>query len=162
MTKLDRHNKILKIIKEKDIENQEELVNELQKEGFIVTQATISRDIKELKLVKILSSDGKRYKYSIRDVNENITLDKFLSLLSKVIVDIDYSGNIIAIKTLSGAASSAAEAIDELNWSEIVGTIAGNNTIFVLIDKDDNVKEVIDRLRKIVDTQIGENIKELG
>ncbi|HHV74292.1 MULTISPECIES: arginine repressor [unclassified Thermoanaerobacterium] len=162
MTKLDRHNKILKIIKEKDIENQEELVNELQKEGFIVTQATISRDIKELKLVKILSSDGKRYKYSTRDVNENITLDKFLSLLSKVIVDVDYSGNIIAIKTLSGAASSAAEAIDELNWSEIVGTIAGNNTIFVLVDKDDNVKEVIDRLKKIVDTQMGENIKKLS
>jgi transcriptional regulator of arginine metabolism len=162
MTKLDRHNKILKIIKEKDIENQEELVNELQKEGFIVTQATISRDIKELKLVKILSSDGKRYKYSTRDVNENVTLDKFLSLLSKVIVDVDYSGNIIAIKTLSGAASSAAEAIDELNWSEIVGTIAGNNTIFVLVDKDDNVKEVIDRLKKIVDTQMGENIKKLS
>ncbi|AFK85787.1 MULTISPECIES: arginine repressor [Thermoanaerobacterium] len=162
MTKLDRHNKILKIIKEKDIENQEELVNELQKEGFIVTQATISRDIKELKLVKILSSDGKKYKYSTRDVNENITLDKFLSLLSKVIVDMDYSGNIIAIKTLSGAASSAAEAIDELSWSEIVGTIAGNNTIFVLIDKDDNVKGVIDKLKEIVDTHTGENIKKLS
>lgn len=162
MTKLDRHNKILKIIKEKDIENQEELVNELQKEGFIVTQATISRDIKELKLVKILSSDGKKYKYSTRDVNENITLDKFLSLFSKVIVDIDYSGNIIAIKTLSGAASSAAEAIDELSWSEIVGTIAGNNTIFVLIDKEDNVKEVIDKLKEIVDTHTGENIKKLS
>lgn len=162
MTKLDRHNKILKIIKEKDIENQEELVNELQKEGFIVTQATISRDIKELKLVKILSSDGKKYKYSTRDVNENVTLDKFLSLLSKVIVDMDYSGNIIAIKTLSGAASSAAEAIDELSWSEIVGTIAGNNTIFVLIDKDDNVKGVIDKLKEIVDTHTGENIKKLS
>ncbi|WP_434644418.1 arginine repressor (plasmid) [Thermoanaerobacterium thermosaccharolyticum] len=139
----------MKIIKEKEIENQEELVSELEKQGIIVTQATVSRDIKELRLIKILCDDGKKYKYATRETSESVTLDKFLSLFSKVIIDIDYSGNIIAVKTLSGAASSAAVAIDELNWKEIVGTVAGNNTFFILIDNVNNVQEVIKRLQSI-------------
>lgn len=150
MTKAERQAKILKIIGEKEIENQEELINELQKEGIIVTQATISRDIKELKLVKILSADGKKYKYTTRENGGTYVLDKFLKILSKSIIDITYAGNIVVVKTLSGAASAAGEAIDGLKWEEIVGTVAGNNTIFILTKNEKTAKDIVEKLRKLI------------
>ncbi|TCO68436.1 ArgR family transcriptional regulator [Caldanaerobacter subterraneus] len=148
--KLARHAKILEIISEKEIETQEELAAELQKRGIDVTQATVSRDIKELRLIKVLTEDGKRYKYApMTKVDTNIS-ERLMTLLSESIVNVDYAGNIIVIKTLSGSASAAAEAIDTLNWKNIVGTIAGDNTIFVLVRNQEDIQELVEKFRKLM------------
>ncbi|MGB9779432.1 arginine repressor [Caldanaerobacter sp.] len=150
MMKLARHAKILEIISEKEIETQEELAAELQKRGIDVTQATVSRDIKELRLIKVLTEDGKRYKYApMTRVDANIS-ERLMTLLSESIVNVDYAGNIIVIKTLSGSASAAAEAIDTLNWKNIVGTIAGDNTIFVLVRNQEDIQELVEKFRKLM------------
>lgn len=150
MMKLARHAKILEIISEKEIETQEELAAELQKRGIDVTQATVSRDIKELRLVKVLTEDGKRYKYApMTKIDTNIS-ERLMTLLSESIVNVDYAGNIIVIKTLSGSASAAAEAIDTLNWKNIVGTIAGDNTIFVLVRNQEDIQELVEKFRKLM------------
>lgn len=150
MMKIARHAKILEIISEKEIETQEELAAELQKQGIDVTQATVSRDIKELRLIKVLTEDGKRYKYApMGKVDGHIT-DRLMTLLSESIVSVDYAGNIIVIKTLSGTAPAAAEAIDTLNWKNIVGTLAGDNTIFVLVRNEEAVQELLEKFRKLV------------
>ncbi|AAM24525.1 MAG: Arginine repressor [Caldanaerobacter subterraneus] len=150
MMKLARHAKILEIISEKEIETQEELAAELQKRGIDVTQATVSRDIKELRLIKVLTEDGKRYKYApMTKVDTNIS-ERLMTLLSESIVNVDYAGNIIVIKTLSGSASAAAEAIDTLNWKNIVGTIAGDNTIFVLVRNQEDIQELVEKFRKLM------------
>jgi transcriptional regulator of arginine metabolism len=150
MMKLARHAKILEIISEKEIETQEELAAELQKRGIDVTQATVSRDIKELRLIKVLTEDGKRYKYApMTRVDANIS-ERLMTLLSESIVNVDYAGNIIVIKTLSGSASAAAEAIDTLNWKNIVGTIAGDNTIFVLVRNQEDIQELLEKFRKLM------------
>lgn len=150
MMKIARHAKILEIIAEKEIETQEELADELQKQGIDVTQATVSRDIKELRLIKVLSDDGKKYKYATMNKVDNHVSDKLMTLLSESIINIDYAGNTIAIKTLSGTAPAAAEAIDTLNWKDVVGTLAGDNTIFILVRNEDSVKELVEKLKKLV------------
>lgn len=147
--KLARHAKILEIINKNEIETQEELADFLHKEGINVTQATVSRDIKELRLIKVLSDDGKKYKYAtMKKPNDKVT-DKLVTLLSGII-SIDYAGNTIVIKTISGAAPAAAEALDTLNWNEVVGTLAGDNTIFMLVRTDHSIKEIIDRINKLI------------
>ncbi|MDI6604207.1 MAG: arginine repressor [Thermoanaerobacteraceae bacterium] len=150
MMKIIRHAKILEIIDKNEIETQEELAEALQKEGINVTQATVSRDIKELRLIKVLSDDGTKYKYAtMKKVNSNVT-DKLITLLAGSIVNIDYAGNTIVIKTLSGTAPAAAEAIDTLNWNDVVGTLAGDNTIFMLVRTEKSMKEILDRLNKLM------------
>ncbi|MFU0783456.1 MAG: arginine repressor [Thermoanaerobacterium thermosaccharolyticum] len=149
MMKLARHAKILEIISKNEIETQEELADALQKEGIKVTQATVSRDIKELRLIKVLSADGKKYKYSSMKNPDNKVTDKLVALLSGI-VSIDYAGNTIVIKTLSGTAPAAAEALDTLNWNEVVGTLAGDNTIFMLVRSEDSIKEIIDRINELI------------
>ncbi|SNX55376.1 transcriptional regulator, ArgR family [Thermoanaerobacterium sp. RBIITD] len=147
--KLARHAKILEIINKNEIETQEELADALLKEGIRVTQATVSRDIKELRLIKVLSDDGKKYKYATIKNTDNKVKDKLVALLSGI-VSIDYAGNTIVIKTLSGTAPAAAEALDTLNWNEVVGTLAGDNTIFMLVRTEQAIKEIIDRINKLI------------
>ncbi|WP_096232981.1 arginine repressor [Thermoanaerobacterium sp. RBIITD] len=149
MMKLARHAKILEIINKNEIETQEELADALLKEGIRVTQATVSRDIKELRLIKVLSDDGKKYKYATIKNTDNKVKDKLVALLSGI-VSIDYAGNTIVIKTLSGTAPAAAEALDTLNWNEVVGTLAGDNTIFMLVRTEQAIKEIIDRINKLI------------
>lgn len=146
--KAKRHLKIRQIIKEKPIETQEELADELKKAGFNVTQATISRDIRELRLIKVLRDNGQ---YCYAEPNQSpLISDKFLRMLRESIVSIDSAENLIVIKTLSGTASAAAEAIDGLNWTEILGTIAGDNTILVIARSHAAVKAVIDKFENIM------------
>lgn len=147
--KVSRHAKILEIIENKVIETQEELAEELQKCGFNVTQATVSRDIKELRLIKVLTEDG-RYKYAAIKPNESFMVERLTNMLSESLVDVDYAGNIVVLKTLSGAASVVAEAVDTLNWKGIVGTIAGDNTIFVLVRDIGMVEEVVEKFNKLI------------
>ncbi|MGJ7045300.1 arginine repressor [Thermoanaerobacterium thermosulfurigenes] len=125
-----RQSKIIEIIREKEIINQKQLIEELKLNKIIATQSTISQDIKELRLIKVPSTDMKSYKYAF---NEDCSLPQNNFLNS--IVDIKCNGNIIVIKTLSGAASAVAEMIDLLKCDDIVGSVAGDNTIFVLVRK---------------------------
>ncbi|HHW02672.1 MAG TPA: arginine repressor [Thermoanaerobacterales bacterium] len=146
--KAKRHMKIREIIKEKPIETQEELAEELRNQGFNVTQATVSRDIKELRLIKVLR-DNKHYCYAEPERSAFIS-DKLLRMLRESIISIAYSENLIVIKTLSGTAPAAAEAIDGLNWSEIIGTIAGDNTILVIASSKSVVKDVVEKFENII------------
>lgn len=147
--KYNRHSKILEIIENKDIETQEELAEELRKEGIDVTQATVSRDIKELRLVKVMTPTGiNKYAFFNNSGNENF--QKLNRVFAESVVSIDYANNLIVIRTLTGSAQVAASAIDALDWKEIVGSIAGDDTIMVVIRDNESVKEVIDRFKQMI------------
>ncbi|SHM51196.1 transcriptional regulator, ArgR family [Caldanaerovirga acetigignens] len=146
--KAKRHIKIREIIREKPIETQEELAEELRKCGFNVTQATVSRDIKELRLVKVLR-DNNRYCYSEPDKTVVVS-EKLVRMFKESIVKIDSSENIVVVKTLSGTAQAAAAAIDGLNWEEIVGTVAGDDTILVVARSKNAVKSIIEKLESLI------------
>lgn len=146
--KAKRHMKIREIIKEKPIETQEELAEELKKQGFNVTQATVSRDIKELRLIKVLR-DNNHYCYAEPNRTAFIS-DKLLRMFRESIISITPSENLIVIKTLSGTASAAAEAIDGLNWDDIIGTIAGDNTILVIASSKSAVKDIVNKFENIM------------
>ena len=120
--KISRHSKILEIIENSTIETQEELAEQLKKSGINVTQATVSRDIKELRLIKVLSESG-RYKYAAIKEQSSMLNERLFKTFSETVLSIDYSGNIIVVKTFSGAANAAAEAIDVFDLKDIVGTI---------------------------------------
>lgn len=147
--KYTRHSKILQIIENKEIETQEELSEELRKLGLNVTQATVSRDIKELRLIKSLTKDGK-YKYATLQNQENILSDRLVKIFKNSVVSIDYAGNIIVIKTLTGSAQAAAATIDAVDLDDAVGTIAGDDTIFIVIRDASKMEESIERFRKLM------------
>lgn len=139
--KYTRHSKILEIIENQEIETQEELSDKLKESGFNVTQATVSRDIKELRLIKVLSKSGK-YKYATID-SQNFTLsDRMVRVFKDVIVSIDYAGNILVLKTIPAGGQAGALAIDALNLSDVLGTVAGDDTIFVLIKDVSKMEEI--------------------
>ncbi len=147
--KISRHSKILEIIDTKTIETQEDLAEELKKSGFNVTQATVSRDIKELKLVKVLDEHG-FYKYSALREQDSILNERLVRVFSESVLQIDYAGNMVVIKTFSGAGGAAGEALDAFDLKEIVGSIAGDNTIFLLVRREEAVPQVVEKLRKIM------------
>lgn len=147
--KISRHAKILEIIEDNVIETQEELAEMLKKSGINVTQATVSRDIKELRLIKVLTEDG-RYKYAAMKEQDSTLNERLYKVFAETVLSIDYTGNIIVIKTFSGAANAAAEALDAFDLKEVVGTVAGDNTIFVLIRNEENVIPVIERFKKLM------------
>lgn len=147
--KSKRHTKILEIISEKDIETQEELADELKRAGFDVTQATVSRDIKILKLIKMQGASG-NYKYAASSKESKDINDKLSSILANAAVSVENVDNFVVVKTLTGSASAAAEAIDTLFDTEVAGTIAGDNTIFILARSSDRAEELVDKVRKMI------------
>lgn len=147
--KSKRHNKVLEIINQSEIETQEELAEELKKSGFDVTQATVSRDIKILKLVKMQSSSGK-YRYVAPNKEEKGLNDKLYSILKNAALSAEKIDKFVVLKTLTGAASAVAEAIDNLYTEDVAGTIAGDNTIFILVRTDEKAEELILKVRKII------------
>jgi transcriptional regulator of arginine metabolism len=147
--KISRHAKILEIIEKHPTETQEELAEELKKNGYNITQATVSRDIKELKLVKVLDGDG-IYKYASLKEQDSKLNERLVKVFAESVLSVDYSGNIVVVKTFSGAANAAAEAIDVLDFKEMVGTIAGDDTIFILVRNQENVELLIDKLKKLM------------
>lgn len=147
--KYTRHAKILEIIENKEIETQEELSEELRKIGLNVTQATVSRDIKELRLIKVLSKNGK-YKYATLKSHDTILSDRLVRLFRDSIVSYDHAGHILVLKTIPAAAQAAASAIDAANFEGIVGTVAGDDTIFVLIKDITKMDEIIDKFKKLM------------
>lgn len=148
--KIARHAKILELISQRDIETQEELVEDLRRLGMNVTQATVSRDIKELKLVKVMSSNGK-YKYASMAHGESVLSEKLMRIFAQTVINIDMVGNMIVVRTISGSAPAAAEALDSLNWDGLVGTLAGDNTIFVIARTSEKAQELATKFKKLLD-----------
>ncbi len=151
MTKIKRQMKTLEIIKKNEIETQEELAAQLKKEGIKVTQATISRDINELRLIKVPVGDQK-YKYALP---YDKTSGNFMEVMSKIfkdfVVSLDYTECFIVLKSLPGTAQAVAAAIDGANWSEIIGTVAGDDNILIIIKPKEKVEEFLGRFRKLMD-----------
>ncbi|MCT8976022.1 arginine repressor [Clostridium sp. CX1] len=147
--KVTRHAKILELINSKDIETQEELAEELRSSGMNVTQATVSRDIKELKLIKVLSDSGK-YKYATIMHTENFLSNKLVNIFSQTVIAVESVDKFVILKTISGSASAAAEAIDSLNFEGIAGTIAGDNTIFVLARDNEKAQTISQKMKKMI------------
>ncbi len=147
--KYTRHARILEIIENKEIETQEELSEELKKVGLNVTQATISRDIKELRLIKVLSQTGK-YKYATLNNQDTFLSDRLVRIFKDSIVSYDYAGNILVLKTIPAAAQTAASAIDAANYEDIVGTVAGDDTVFVLIRYPEKIGEIIEKFKNLM------------
>lgn len=135
--KTQRQAKIMEIISTQDVETQEQLLQALQEAGFTSTQATISRDIKELRIVKELTGFG-TYRYSISNKDGGSTFSARLNtIFRECIVSFDYAGNMIVVKTMPGLASAAAAAIDSMNMSVVVGTLAGDDTVMIVM-RDNN------------------------
>jgi len=144
--KSKRHNKILEIINKRDIETQEDLAEALKLENFDVTQATVSRDIKNLKLLKVQNSNG-RYKYVEPNKELNDINDKLESILSNAAISVENVDKFVVVKTLTGSAMAVAEAIDTIFDTEVAGTIAGDNTIFILVRSLDKAKELVEKVK---------------
>ena len=140
---------ILDIIEKNDVETQEELADALRLRGIQVTQATVSRDIKELRLLKVLTPAG-TYKYATADKAENGLTERFIRMLAESVLSVAASGNMIVVKTLSGSAAVAAEALDSFHWPEVLGTIAGDNTIFMVIRSLEEVPTTVDRIQAMM------------
>lgn len=140
---------ILDIIEKQNVETQEELAEALRSRGLKVTQATVSRDIKELRLLKVLTSTG-AYKYATADKAENGLRDRFVRMLAESLLSVAASDNLIVVKTLNGSAGMAAEALDSLHWPEVLGTLAGDNTILLVIRSDGDVPQVLQRLNEMI------------
>ena len=148
--KYKRHSKILELINAFDIYTQEELAEKLTESGFPTTQATISRDIKELKLLKI-PGDGGQYKYaSGSHADEEKTDAKFYNILIETVMSICTAKNLIVVKTYSGMAHAAGAAVDAVNFAEVIGSIAGDDTMLLVCSDDGNAESVAQKLNKIV------------
>ena len=148
--KTTRQDDIIRIISSREIETQEELAGELRALGYQVTQATISRDIKDLHLIKVIGEGGK-YKYAQPDRNRSAVNVRLTRILSDSLVSVEQAGYMIVVKTLSGSANVAAEALDNLGWNGILGTIAGDNTIFIVVRNETDTLEITDRIQKLTD-----------
>ena len=147
--KIERHSKIVELISKYEIETQEELAALLNKEGYNVTQATVSRDIRELKLTKMPVEGGKQ-KYVVIQNKEGWMSDKYIRVLRDGYVSMDMAQNILVIKTVSGMAMAVCAAIDSLKWNEVVGSIAGDDTIMCVIRSTDDAVKIMDKISKIV------------
>ena len=140
---------ILDIIEKQEIETQEELASALNARGIRVTQATESRDIKELRLLKVLTPSGK-YKYATGDQADNNLTDRFIRMLAESLLSVSSANNLIVVKTLSGSANVAAEALDSMHWPEVLGTLAGDNTVLLIIRSNEETITVTSRIREMM------------
>ena len=140
---------ILDIIEKQDVETQEELAEALRARGMKVTQATVSRDIKDLRLLKVLTPSG-AYKYATADKAENGLSDRFIRMLSESLLSVSYANNLVVVKTLAGSANVAAEALDSLHLPEILGTLAGDNTILLIIRSNEEAPGVVERIQNMI------------
>lgn len=148
--KVKRQSKILELIRNNDIETQEELQAYLVKDGFAVTQATVSRDIRDMKLTKIATNDGKQKYVALNDNSEDMS-EKYVRVLKDGYISMDMAQNILVIKTVSGMAGAVCASIDAMNIHEIVGSIAGDDTIMCAIRTTEDTIAIMKKLRKIVE-----------
>ena len=147
--KVNRHAKIVELVNKYHIETQEELADRLNQEGYKVTQATVSRDIRDLKLTKVQTEAG-RQKYAVLQKSESKLTEKYGRILRDGFISMDVAQNILVIKTVSGMAMAVAAAIDDMNWHEVVGCIAGDDTIMCAIRTVEDAEVVMEKFRRIV------------
>lgn len=147
--KARRQAKILELIRTQVIETQEELADALSREGIPVTQATVSRDIKELQLNKVPTGDG-RYRYALPDEAAPGSWERRRRIFQESLLSIDYSENIIVIRSLPGTAQGVASALDHLNWDELLGSVAGDDTVMLVVRPKEATPAVVDRIRKLM------------
>jgi transcriptional regulator of arginine metabolism len=140
---------ILDIISKMDIETQEELCAELNKLNFNVTQATISRDIKDLKLYKVAGTT-KKYKYAYIEGEGDAVNNKMRNLFRECVQSINCANNIIVIKTMRGNGSTAGTFVDSLQFTEIIGSVAGDDTLLIVVDSNDNTPTIVEKLREYI------------
>lgn len=147
--KKDRHEKIVELIQNFNIETQEELADRLNQEGYQVTQATVSRDIRQLKLAKVPAQEG-RQRYAVTAHNEVHMADKYVRVLKDGFVSMEMAQNILVIKTVSGMAMAVAAALDAIKFHEIVGCIAGDDTIMCAVRSVDETIQVMEKIREML------------
>ena len=147
--KIERRSKIIELIGKYPIETQEELAERLEQAGFHVTQATVSRDIRELKLTKV-SVDGIHQKYTLLQEKETNLAHKYIRVLQDGYLSMDQAENLLVIKTISGMAMAVAAALDAMDCHEIVGSIAGDDTIMCAVRTVEDTEALMERLRKLV------------
>lgn len=148
--KIQRHKKIIELINTYDIETQEELADKLNQSGYNVTQATVSRDIRQLRLIK--KSVNNKQKYVVLQNEANDLNEKYIRILKDGFSSMAMAQNILVIKTVSGMAMAVAAALDALEWPEIVGSIAGDDTVMCAIGSVDETLVVMDKLNKLIHT----------
>lgn len=150
MTKNLRQNKIIDIITKNEIDTQEELTKMLIDSGFNVTQATVSRDIKELGLIKV-QGNARKHKYAVSNFKENGEHDdKFLNLFRNCVVDIIRAQNLVVVKTLGGNGNSAGVLVDKLKFEEIVGSVAGDDTLLIVTHSINDAENVVEALKRLL------------
>lgn len=150
MIKSDRQDKILELINAEVISTQSELTKRLNECGYNVTQATASRDLQEMRVIKVLLPDG-TYKYAPSKEADISISDKLEKILNNCLVGVDYASNIAVLKTMSGAAQAVGYALDSFVWDEIVGTICGDDTIMVVVRNEKSAKQLCTRLTKYIE-----------
>ncbi|MEG0979963.1 MAG: arginine repressor [Oscillospiraceae bacterium] len=144
-----RQNLIIELINKDVISTQEELLKKLKENDYDVTQATVSRDIKELKLIKKVGQNG-RSRYAINQSETDDFLSKYFSILSGSVLSVDYAVNTSVIKCYAGMANAACAAIDSMDWEGVVGTLAGDDTIFVICRNEDAAKQLKESIEKMI------------
>ena len=149
MSKIKRQQKILDVIKQYEIETQEELINVLRNANYDVTQATVSRDINELQLIKIAGS-GKKYRYAQVTQGKSIDNAKFLTLFKAAVVSIEAAQNIVVVKTLISNANPVAATVDSLGYHEIVGSVAGDDTLLIVTHNNEEAANVVAKLNALL------------
>ena len=147
--KIARHAKILELIETYDIETQDELAKRLCDEGFSVTQATVYRDIREMKLTKIATERGKQ-KYSVITGNDTEVTERLTRVFREAVVKMDYAQNMIVVKTLESMSMAVAVALDNMQNPEIMGTIAGDDTVFCVVRTHNQAVSIIEKLYRII------------
>lgn len=147
--KTKRHAKILELIQSYTIDTQEELLRRLRGEGFDVTQATVSRDIKELRLLKTLGKDG-TYKYTTGNKTGGEVGANLHNLFSTTVLSVDFAGNMIVLKTINGMAQGVCAALDSMEWDGVVGTIAGDDSIFIVARSNAKAVTLTSELKKLL------------
>lgn len=149
MKKKDRHDKIKQLIKENVINTQEELVSLLARDGYIVTQATVSRDIRELQLTKIPNGDSS--KYALLEAGSHLLSNKYLRVLQDGFLSIAVAQNLIVVKTVPGMAMAVAAALDSMQFKEVVGSIAGDDTIIAVLGTCEEASEVAKTIQDVAE-----------
>ena len=149
--KSKRQVKILELIQKNEIETQEELADRLQEAGFRVTQATVSRDIRELKLTKVAGQEGRQKYISLRESQMDIG-EKYIRVFRAGFVSMDMAQNILVIRTVSGMAMAVAAALDSMDCHEIVGSIAGDDTIMCAVRTVEDTENLMERLRNLTES----------
>lgn len=138
MARSVRQSKILELISTQEIETQDELVSRLRSANFDITQATISRDIKELGLIKILSAETGKYKYALVDSEEQAVSNKYISIFKEAVISIKPAQNLVVLKTIRAMANSICGLIDKLNLNSVLGAVAGDDTVMIILPSNED------------------------